>query len=77
MTGEEIKRLRLAIGVTQTVFAQYLGVLESTVSRWERNLHPPSTYAPKRLLRLAKEAFAADPERLRKYFERRDFTYPP
>ncbi len=77
MTGKEIKELREAIGVSQNVFSDYLGVEHSTLSRWERNLHPVGFKAALRLLYRAKDAFAADPEGFREYLKRRNFTYPP
>ena len=77
MTGQEIKQLRLAIGVSQGVFANYLGVEHSTISRWERNLHPVGFKAALRLLYQAKDAFAADPEGFREYLHRGNFAYPP
>jgi len=36
MTAAEIARIRARMGLTQTQFAELLGVAASTVSRWER-----------------------------------------
>jgi len=36
MTAAEIARIRTRMGLTQTQFAELLGVAASTVSRWER-----------------------------------------
>ena len=45
----EIKRLRLALGLTQERFARELGVTLSTVSRWETGRSQPSALAQRRL----------------------------
>ena len=37
MNGEEIRALRLRLGMTQFEFAQAVGVQVSTVSTWENN----------------------------------------
>lgn len=47
MSGDEIKRLRVAQGLTQEEFARKLGVTVSTVNRWERQKSAPSRMASK------------------------------
>jgi len=37
MKGEELRRLRLKMKLTQKQLAEKLGVTENTVARWERN----------------------------------------
>lgn len=41
MTKEEIKEIRLAMGLTQEEFARKLGTVVATVSRWERGISSP------------------------------------
>lgn len=36
MTGEELRKGRLKLGMTQGEMAEYLGTTLNTVSRWER-----------------------------------------
>ena len=46
MTAAGIKRLRQRLSLTQTQFAQVLGVHPLTVSRWERDeVHPDGATA--------------------------------
>jgi transcriptional regulator with XRE-family HTH domain/superfamily II DNA or RNA helicase len=51
MTGEEIKKLRKAMGLTQQEFATELGVSFAAVNRWERGRNAPQ---PDRLVRIRK-----------------------
>jgi len=37
MKGQELRRLRLGMKLTQKQLAEKLGVTENTVARWERN----------------------------------------
>lgn len=37
MKGEELRRLRRQLGLTQVEMAERLGVAANTVARWERN----------------------------------------
>lgn len=41
MTGEDIRRWRLARGLSQAELAELLGVAENTVWRWETGLRSP------------------------------------
>lgn len=47
--GELIKALRLHMKLTQTEFAQQLGVRQATVSEWENELREPSRSTSKHL----------------------------
>ncbi len=44
LTPSDIAIIRKGLGLTQTQFGQLLGVHEMTVSRWERNAFPPTSY---------------------------------
>ena len=37
MTGNELRRIRDRLGLTQAAFAERLGVTPNTVARWERD----------------------------------------
>ncbi len=54
--GFRIKELRDKLGEDQATFAKRLGVSQSTVSRWEKGLQPPTAQAVEIMHRLA-EAF--------------------
>ena len=41
----DVKRVRAMLSVSQTLFAQYIGVSPSTVRSWERGESPPSGVA--------------------------------
>lgn len=40
MTSNELKQIRQDAGETQAVFALRLGVHQSQISKWERDIHP-------------------------------------
>lgn len=40
MTGEELRRTRKRLGLTQVALAERLGVASNTVARWERDELP-------------------------------------
>ena len=44
MQATEIKSTRESLGLTQAQFAQLLGVHPITVSKWERDVSPPTPY---------------------------------
>ncbi len=44
MNSEEIRTIREDLALTQTVFAQLLGVHPLTVSKWERGIAAPTDY---------------------------------
>jgi len=52
MTCEEIKALRLRLGLTQTELGDVIGVYWGTVSRWEAGKMMPSTLALRALTEL-------------------------
>jgi DNA-binding transcriptional regulator YiaG len=52
--AQDIKTLRLQLGLTQTQFAVKLGVSFPSVNRWENGKVKPSALAFKQLQRLAK-----------------------
>lgn len=37
MTGEDLRRIRKRLGLTQAALAERLGVTPTSVARWERN----------------------------------------
>lgn len=43
--GPKIKELRERLGMNQSVFAEYLGVKQTSISDWETGAHPPSAMA--------------------------------
>jgi DNA-binding transcriptional regulator YiaG len=49
MQGEQIKALRLKLGLTQEEFAHRLGVTLCTVNRWENKKSIPSRLAVRQL----------------------------
>ena len=55
MTGEEIKALRLRLGLTQAELGEAIGVFWNTVSRWEAGKMRPSTMALRALIELDKK----------------------
>jgi len=55
MTGDQIKRVREALGLTQSKFATWLGVSLSSLQDWEESRNPPT----KRALRLLQKAEAS------------------
>lgn len=58
-TGREIKRVRIANGVSQGVFAQYLNVHPTLVSQWERDEKKPSGPSLKLLAIVKKKGLEA------------------
>ena len=55
MTGDQIKRIREALGLTQSKFATWLGVSLGSLQDWEEGRHPPT----KRAVRLLQKAEAS------------------
>lgn len=63
-TGELVKGLRRHMGMTQTEFAETLGVRQQTVSDWETNAYDPRRAMSKYLTMVADQAdFAYQEER--------------
>ena len=52
MTGDQIRRIREALGLNQSKFATWLGVSLSSLQDWEEGRHPPT----KRAIRLLQKA---------------------
>jgi putative transcriptional regulator len=55
MTGDQIRRVREALGLSQSKFATWLGVSLSSLQDWEEGRHPPT----KRAIRLLQKAEAS------------------
>jgi len=53
MTPQQVKRLRVSLDMTQQEFADYFGVPQSTVGRWEAGLHAPRGLSLRALNELA------------------------
>jgi len=45
MTAEQLKSIRATLGLTQAQLAHRLGVVPSTVAKWEQGVHPISPMA--------------------------------
>ena len=79
--GEQIKRLRRRMGLTQVMLAERLGVSFPTVNRWENGKSKPSQLSWNRLLELAGEADPSELSEPRPLQERGlpilDFTVKP
>jgi putative transcriptional regulator len=55
MHGEQIKELRIRLGLTQEEFAHRLGVTLCTVNRWENKKSIPSRLAVKQLEQIGEQ----------------------
>lgn len=60
MTAEQIKTLRERLGWTQRGMADYLGVNQNTVNRWENGQCKPMPLCLRALQRLAREQEATN-----------------
>ena len=49
MMGKEIRELRLLLGMTQTQFAEAVGVARYTISKWELDKAKPRALHAQRL----------------------------
>ncbi len=77
MTPEEVKALRLKLGVTQSQLARALGVSEQTIYNWERGLATPTRYDAVVLLRMAELADTPEGrERIREAVEQAQYMRP-
>jgi DNA-binding transcriptional regulator YiaG len=54
--GEAVQALRSHMNLTQSAFAELLGVRQQTVSEWEQGVYTPTRATAKYLLRIAEEA---------------------
>ncbi len=54
--SERVKALREHLGMTQAEFAAELGILQQTVSLWERGYHSPKGASVRLLTLLAEKA---------------------
>jgi DNA-binding transcriptional regulator YiaG len=55
MKGDEIKKMRLALKLSQEALAQRLGVSFKTVNSWERGVNRPSPLAVEKIKSLQEE----------------------
>lgn len=56
MTPEEIRELRLSLGLSQAQLGEKIGVHRDTISYYERGVHPPNLLHAYRLEQLRKES---------------------
>ncbi len=54
MKVDEIKSIRLKLGLTQNDFAHQIGVMHCTVNRWENNKSKPTRLAIEKMKLLLK-----------------------
>jgi DNA-binding transcriptional regulator YiaG len=54
LTPEEIKKIRLDLGMSQAEFGECLSVTQATVCRWEIGFHKPSKMAVAFIINLKK-----------------------
>lgn len=40
--SERLQQCRKAVGISQTELADYVGVLQKDISRWEKGIHKPN-----------------------------------
>ena len=55
-TGDDIRFLRMHVGLTQTAFGAMLGARQATISEWETEVHRPRRMMRLMLTQLAKQA---------------------
>lgn len=53
----EIKRIRTSVGMTQVLFAQYMGVSNKTVESWEKGTNHPTGTACRLISMLENKTF--------------------
>ena len=56
MNGTQVKRLRLALGLTQEKLSELIGCQRHTIARWELNYNTPRGANLKALVELAATA---------------------
>ena len=54
-SGEEVKRIRKSVGMSQTIFASYFGVSNKTIEAWEAGTNHPSGPASRILSMIEKD----------------------
>ena len=57
----EIKRIRTSVGMTQVLFAQYMGVSNKTVESWEKGTNHPTGTACRLISMLENKTFETLP----------------
>ena len=55
VTGDEVRKIRARLGVTQTQLAEWLGLTRNTVARWEMGLRGIPEPTARLIARLAAE----------------------
>ena len=79
MNKSEVKKLREFLGMTQSEFAQELGISKLTVSQWETGYRKPSSLASRAMIML-KELRGEDKtkkiaEKIKKRFDKLNATF--
>ena len=79
MNKSEVKKLREFLGMTQSEFAQELGISKKTVSQWEIGYRKPSSLA-RRAMMMLKELRGEDKtrkivEKIKKRLDKLNTTY--
>lgn len=59
--NNQIKRIRISIGMTQVLFADYMGVSTKTVEAWEKGTNRPTGSACRLISMLENETFTTLP----------------
>ena len=60
-TNSEIKHIRASVGMTQSLFANYMGVSSKTVEAWEKGTNHPAGAAYRLISILENRAFESLP----------------
>jgi DNA-binding transcriptional regulator YiaG len=71
-TGEQIRALRLHMGLTQREMADELAVRQQTISEWETGVHQPHRSSQRTLVLIAERAgfsYTPMPEQIKQYGE--------
>ena len=59
--GSQIKQIRASVGMTQALFADYMGVSAKTVEAWEKGTNRPTGTACRLISMLENKTFTALP----------------
>jgi DNA-binding transcriptional regulator YiaG len=65
MSGDEVRRRREALGLSQAELAEWAGVHVMTVSKWERGIHKPPRLLATVFSLLEQRADLFDPHRFK------------